>query len=360
MNYCECQTEDGTSHVFQDLRQTMNWLGQPENEGSLVIAHCGGRFDFQFLFRNFLDGGEDADHVRLKKVKPPLLRGNKIISAQIHNDITLLDSYAFVSTALSKFPSIFNIVEEKKGFFPHIFNRPEFWNYVGPIPHSDYYDPDTFPPAKRMEFFKWYNEQVEGKVEFDFRKEMQAYCHSDVQLLRLGMQKFRTIFRELKKVDGSPMGVDPFNYVTIAGVAFNGIYCTHFLPPQTIITVPRPTKANHSFKQILWMEYEMAKQDQSFIQHARNAGEYEVSLRNGKKVSVDGFCRDTNTIYQFHGCFWHGCPYCYEQCAPTPHRVSKYVNKSGKEVHSAIKFGQLHSNTLVMTEELRRAGYNCH
>ena len=174
---------------------------------------------------------------------------------------------------------------------------------------------------------------------FDFRKEMQAYCHSDVHLLRLGMQKFRTIFRELKKEVGSPIGVDPFNYVTIAGVAFNGIYCTHFLPPHTIINVPRPSKANHSFKQILWLEYKASKPNDPFIQHARNAGEYEVSLRNGMKVSMDGFCRDTNTI--------------------TPTRQEKkYFNKAGKEVSSAIKFGQLHSNTLVMTEELRRVGYN--
>ena len=71
----------------------------------------------------------------------------------------------------------------------------------------DYNNPESFPPAKRMEFFKWYNVQVEKKVVFDFRKEMQAYCHSDVHLLRLGMQKLRTI-----------------NYVTIAGVAFNGIF----------------------------------------------------------------------------------------------------------------------------------------
>ena len=68
--------------------------------------------------------------------------------------------------------------------------------------------------------------------------------------------------------DGSPMGVDPFNYVTIAGVAFNGIYCTHFLPPQTIITVPRPSKANHSFKQIIWLEYKASKpNDPSFSMH---------------------------------------------------------------------------------------------
>ena len=76
------------------------------------------------------------------------MRGNKIVTAVISNDLKLIDSYAFVAHALAKFPSIFSIPEEKKGFFPHLFNRPEFWNYVGPIPHWNYYDPDTFHPTK--------------------------------------------------------------------------------------------------------------------------------------------------------------------------------------------------------------------
>jgi hypothetical protein len=87
-----------------------------------LIAHCGGSFDFQMLFRAYLDDNQ----LRLKQVKNPLLRGNKIISTTIFNDIKLLDSYAFVSHALAKFPSIFNIPELKKGFFPHTFNRPGF------------------------------------------------------------------------------------------------------------------------------------------------------------------------------------------------------------------------------------------
>ena len=27
---------------------------------------------------------------------------------------------------------------------------------------------------------------------------------------------------------------------------------------------------------------------------------------------VDGYCEGTNTIYQFHGCFFHGCKNCYD------------------------------------------------
>ena len=42
------------------------------------------------------------------------------------------------------------IEEEKKGFLPHSFNRPEFWNNVEPMLHSHYYEPDTFIPSKRV------------------------------------------------------------------------------------------------------------------------------------------------------------------------------------------------------------------
>ena len=74
-----------------------------------------------------------------KKVKAPLLRGGKNACAAIHNNIPLLESYAFVMAALAKFPTIFNIEKAKKGFFPHTFNHPYFWKYRGLMPHSDYY-----------------------------------------------------------------------------------------------------------------------------------------------------------------------------------------------------------------------------
>ena len=59
-----------------------------------------------------------------------------------------------------------------------------------------------------------------------------------------------------------------------------------------------------------------------------------------KEVYVDGYCRDNNTVYQFHGCFYHGCLYRYESCAPTPHREKRYVKKQDKEVAIPINFGK--------------------
>ena len=45
-----------------------------------------------------------------------------------------------------------------------------------------------------------------------------------------------------------------------------------------------------------------------YIQHVGNASEYHVP---GTTFPVDGFCQETNTVYEFHGCFWHGCPKCF-------------------------------------------------
>ena len=72
---------------------------------------------------------------------------------------------------------------------------------------------------------------------------------------------------------------------------------------------------------------------------------------------VDGFCEATNTVYQFDGCFYHGCPFCYEAVAPTPHRVKTTRGKNGKEIQLPIKFGELYANTEMNTERLRDLGY---
>ena len=94
----------------------------------------------------------------------------------------------------------------------------EFYNYKGSIPSWEWYDPKSFSVEKRKDFFQWYEEQVQNQTVFDFQVELISYCHSDVQLLRLGMEKFRELFLTLTKADGTPIGVDPYNHLTIPSV----------------------------------------------------------------------------------------------------------------------------------------------
>lgn len=63
-----------------------------------------------------------------------------------------------------------------------------------------------------------------------------------------------------------------------------------------------------------------------------------------RKLNVDGFEPITNTVYYFHGTFWHGHPDFYNQNAKHP--ISKKT------------FGELYQKTLKNEELLRNAGYN--
>jgi len=44
------------------------------------------------------------------------------------------------------------------------------------------------------------------------------------------------------------------------------------------------------------------------VQHALNCE--EISICGAK---FDEFNHETNTVYHNHGCFWHGCPKCYNE-----------------------------------------------
>lgn len=66
-------------------------------------------------------------------------------------------------------------------------------------------------------------------------------------------------------------------------------------------------KENESIKAVLWMEEE-AKKRGIHIHHSLcgHGGERFIGRKR-----VDGFNKETNTIFEFYGCFFHGCPWCY-------------------------------------------------
>ena len=65
---------------------------------------------------------------------------------------------------------------------------------------------------------------------------------------------------------------------------------------------------NYSKSQIKWLKFIQIK-DNIIIQHGGNDGEYHIPETNYK---ADGYCKETNTIYEFHGDFWHGNPYIFK------------------------------------------------
>ena len=79
------------------------------------------------------------------------------------------------------------------------------------------------------------------------------------------------------------------------------------------------------------------------IKHALNGREKELSINNNT-YKVDGLCQETNTIYKFYDCLWHGCPKYYKP---------NIVNSKNQN-----KMGTLNDQTIKKRETIKNAGYN--
>jgi hypothetical protein len=96
----------------------------------------------------------------------------------------------------------------------------------------------------------------------------------------------------------------------------------------------------YSKQQIEWLNF-LQKYYGISVEHACNDGEYRIPET---RYYADGFCRDTNTIYEYHGDYWHGNPRIFP---------SDNFNKSAK-----CTYGELYDNTYKRESEIRGLGYN--
>ena len=96
----------------------------------------------------------------------------------------------------------------------------------------------------------------------------------------------------------------------------------------------------YSYVCIFWLNLIM-EQENINIQHALNGGEYKIP---GTKYKVDGYCAETNTIYEFHGDYWHGNPDIFD---------SNYINVIAEET-----MGNLYEKTIKRDQHIRELGYN--
>ena len=61
-----------------------------------------------------------------------------------------------------------------------------------------------------------------------------------------------------------------------------------------------------------WLYFKESKLDgDNKIKFVRNGGEQRM-LTAAESYFVDGFNPTTNTVYEFHGCYYHGCVKCFK------------------------------------------------
>ena len=134
--------------------------------------------------------------------------------------------------------------------------------------------------------------------------------------------------------------IDPLRHITIASVCMM-IYRSNYMPNKAIAIVPESVKTDNLSKMsIMWLNN---VSNGNSIKHALNGGEKKLTIGD-KAYKVDRFCKETNTIYEFYGCFWHGCPNWYKP---------NIINSKNQKY-----MGTLNDLTVEKRDTIKNAGYS--
>lgn len=314
-----------------------------------IIAHNMKGFDgcflLQYLIRNNISVSIVPNGLKLTSIFIPSLQ------------MRIIDSLNFLQMPLSAIPRAMGIEDKvrSKGHFPHFFSTPENLNFIGDLPDPNDYGISDI--EKNPDFQAWYENTKKkaretGEAEFDFQRDIRIYCKQDVVILMEGCLKFRELilkitseisdqadvlpddaacvalkkklvadgeidseiddpeeFENFKPDSFDPGACDPFSYLTAPGMCF-GIFKGKFLKKRSVAQINPAGYENcrYSIKGCEYIEFLNIRHGKNII-HALNSPlgtEYRVA----DKFRVDGFDKSSKTVYEFHGCFWHGCPKC--------------------------------------------------
>ncbi|XP_077110682.1 uncharacterized protein LOC143766710 [Ranitomeya variabilis] len=307
------------------------------------IAHNGGRYDSYIIVKELI-----SEKLQVKLIT----QGGRLLCVTLPDlSIRFIDSLNFIPMKLSKLPQAMGF-SGGKGHFPHFFNTRENQNYVGPIPDVKYYGVEYMSPGEKSEFLEWYEAQV--NTTFDFKAELKSYCKQDVEILRHACEIYRERIMQMtqknvkkyckrqKQTIVVSRCVDPFQLITLASVCM-AMYRFKFLPKKTIAILHgdnyHKVKKRYSSPAIQWLMY-VAHSENIDIRHALRGGEKQVG-----KYFLDGYAyvSGQHIAFEFQGCFYHGCPVCYNE-----NDTNKVTNTS---------YGQLYYTFLAKKRYLQCCGY---
>ena len=100
----------------------------------------------------------------------------------------------------------------------------------------------------------------------------------------------------------------------------------------------------YSAKAIRWLNW-IEENENISIRHAEKGGELRIALASGH-IQVDGYCKETNTVYEFHGDVYHGNPEIFQD-GDHCHPFDKNVTAS-----------ELYQKTIDREALIRSIGFN--
>ena len=115
---------------------------------------------------------------------------------------------------------------------------------------------------------------------------------------------------------------------------------------------------NFSYAACQWIE----KQSELIGRHIHHAlcghgGEYYVTVKDDeedrkKEIPVDGYESESNTIFQYHGCKWHGCP-----CRKRKERNSLEEERRPLGRSKALSAEQRYAKTIELEKKMKKQGF---
>ena len=217
--YCNICSQFGREMILEGdntLSDFCSWLFRKENEGVTVIAHNFSGYDGQFILHHILENGTFKPEV--------IMNGNTIVTMTAAN-------VKFLHMRLANFPDTLGLTEMKKGYFPRLANIDANQNYVGPYFPVEMYNPGQMSVKHRETFLEWHKQKVESNAIFDFRREMEEYCRSDVDILRRGCACFR---KQLMNISD----LDPFANACTIAQACSQVWRKNHMPENSVAIIP--------------------------------------------------------------------------------------------------------------------------
>lgn len=129
-NLCIVKNEAGNEWIFQcdnTRDEFCEWLFTTEHAGCATMGHNFHGLDSYFVLQYLREQGVKYNVI---------MRGAKVLSLEVELfNIRFVETLNFIPMRLANFPKTFGIEELAKGYFPHLFNRKESENYMGPFHH---------------------------------------------------------------------------------------------------------------------------------------------------------------------------------------------------------------------------------
>uniref|UniRef100_A0AC34QCH9 DNA-directed DNA polymerase n=1 Tax=Panagrolaimus sp. JU765 TaxID=591449 RepID=A0AC34QCH9_9BILA len=284
--------EDPVAHFF-------DWMTTLPNERIVVVAHNGGRYDYQLFYNHMVNTNWEA--LDVTRNGPKFYKIDFKVKGR-KKPIRFIDSVNFIPMSLSNLPKTFNLDVDDKGHFPYMANSMTDYT-LDELPPIESFGYASKPPQAQLDLKKWYDENKQTK--WNLKKELDHYCKNDVRILAHACQKFIVEWQKKNNFN-------PFVLSTTIASACMTTFRMNYLKPQTVAITPTHgygAKKNASEMGAKLMLYIA----EIFGFGGKDSPFWHVSTRRGEKkigkYHVDGFCHDEisgiDYIIEFDGAFWH-------------------------------------------------------